>query len=78
MNLENIEGYRTMQSDRENVDKFAPRISSIEELEGIVTPTCLLIRYDFEDGVKRVGILKSPGDVIDIFKYNELVTNLRE
>ena len=45
-----------MQSDSE---KIAPKISSIEELGlgEIVTPTSLLIRYDFEDGVRRVGIL---------------------
>lgn len=55
--LENFEDYRAMQSDSEKVEKIAPKISSIEELGKLVTPTCLLIRYDFEDGVRRVGIL---------------------
>lgn len=55
--LENFEDYRSMQSDSEEVEKIAPKISSIEELGKLVTPTILLIRYDFEDGVRRVGIL---------------------
>ncbi|NPC93703.1 hypothetical protein HOO54_16050 [Bacillus sp. WMMC1349] len=55
--LENFEDHRAMQSDSEEVEKNAPTISSIEELGKLVTLTCLLIRYDFEDGVRRVGIL---------------------
>ncbi|AJS61116.1 DUF6985 domain-containing protein [Paenibacillus sp. IHBB 10380] len=55
--LENFEDYRAMQSDSEEVEKIAPKISSIEELGKLVTPTCLLIRYDFDDGIRRVGIL---------------------
>ncbi|MEK4112857.1 hypothetical protein ABIC86_002878 [Paenibacillus sp. DS2363] len=55
--LENFEDYRAMQSDSEEVEKIAPKISSIDELGRLVTPTGLLIRYDFEDGIRRVGIL---------------------
>ncbi len=55
--LENYEDYRAMQSDSEEVEKIAPKISSIDELGRLVTPTGLLIRYDFEDGIRRVGIL---------------------
>lgn len=55
--LENFEDYRAMQSNSEEVEKIAPKISSIEEMGKLVTPTSLLIRYDFEDGIRRVGIL---------------------
>ncbi|GAS83213.1 DUF6985 domain-containing protein [Paenibacillus amylolyticus] len=55
--LENYEDYRAMQSDCEEVEKIAPKISSIDKLGRLVTPIGLLIRYDFEDGIRRVGIL---------------------
>jgi len=55
--LENCDDYRAMQSNSEEVEKIAPKISSIEELGKLVTPTSFLIRYDFEDGIRRVGIL---------------------
>lgn len=55
--LENCDDYRAMQSNSEEVEKIAPKISSIDELGKLVTPTSLLIRYDFEDGIRRVGIL---------------------
>lgn len=55
--LENFENDRAMQSDHEELETIAPPISSIEELRKLVSPTNLLIRYDFEDGIRRVGIL---------------------
>ncbi|OKP86057.1 hypothetical protein A3844_14995 [Paenibacillus helianthi] len=55
--LDNCEDYRAMQSNSEELEKIAPKISSLDELGKLVTPTSLLIRYDFEDGIRRVGIL---------------------
>lgn len=55
--LENFEDYRAMQCDNEELETIVPQISSIEELRKLVSPTHLLIRYDFEDGIRRVGIL---------------------
>lgn len=55
--LENYDDYRAMQSNSEEVEQIAPKISSIDELGKLVTPTSLLIRYDFGDDVRRVGIL---------------------
>lgn len=52
--LENCDDYRAMQS---NSEEIAPKISSIDELGKLVKPTSLLIGYDFEDGIRRVGIL---------------------
>lgn len=55
--LKNYEDYRAMQVSNEEVEKVAPKISSIAEWGELVTPTGLLVRYDFEDGIRRVGIL---------------------
>ncbi|MNJ60667.1 hypothetical protein D3C77_564170 [compost metagenome] len=55
--LENYEDHRAMQGSSEEAKKVAPKISSIAELGELVTSTGLLIRYDFEDGIRRVGIL---------------------
>lgn len=55
--LESFEDYRAMYSNNEELEMIAPQISSIEELGKLVSPTNLLIRYDFEDGIRRVGVL---------------------
>ncbi|MDM5186324.1 hypothetical protein QUF99_02520 [Bacillus sp. DX4.1] len=43
--LENFEDDRAMQSDSEESGKIDPRMSSIEELRKLVTPTRMLIKY---------------------------------
>jgi len=50
------EDYRAM-SNSDEADIVAPKISSERELSRLVKPTSLLIRYDFEDGIRRVGVL---------------------
>jgi len=50
------EDYRAMTTSDE-ADIVAPKISSERELSRLVKPTSLLIRYDFEDGIRRVGVL---------------------
>ncbi|MCL1895896.1 MAG: hypothetical protein FWG03_05050 [Clostridiales bacterium] len=57
--LEIFEDYRDMylEDSEELADENAPRISSAEELLELIEPASLLIRGDFEDGIRRLGIL---------------------
>jgi len=54
--LSNYEDYRAMYNS-DKADIMAPKISSVRELSRLVKPTGLLIIYDFEDGIRRVGVL---------------------
>lgn len=49
--------YQAQLDDLELIKEKAPDISTIEELYKLVSPTTLLIDYDFNDNTNRVGIL---------------------
>ncbi len=55
--LENVEDYRAMKIDLNEVDKVAQRIPSIDKLKQLVIPKGLLLQYDFGDDIRRVGLL---------------------
>ena len=48
--------YRDMVGD-ESSDKIAPIITTIQELGKLVEPVGLIILPDFEDGIRRVGLI---------------------
>ncbi|UOB64826.1 DUF6985 domain-containing protein, partial [Bacillus thuringiensis] len=48
--------YRDMVGD-ESADKIAPIITTIQELGKLVEPVGLIILPDFEDGIRRVGLI---------------------
>ena len=49
--------YRAMQLSEEQADKNVPSISSKEGLEPLIQAISLLIDYDFQDGMRRIGLL---------------------
>lgn len=48
--------YRDMVGN-ESADKIAPIITTIQELGKLVEPVGLIILPDFEDGIRRVGLI---------------------
>lgn len=48
--------YRTMVGD-ETADQIAPIITTTQELGKLVEPVGLIILPDFEDGIRRVGLI---------------------
>lgn len=55
--IENYEEYREMLGNESEADKFAPKIDSISDLNGIVKPVELIVRRVRKNGKRRLGLL---------------------